>query len=235
VGRIAGLTIVNAMIFQEVLADYENQVEHLRQTLQYPDSISAFAEHWNYILSYINYYPIFHVAHQLLLGLPSNPDVEQALRSLAQTALEVVRQRAALRHDLMGRIYHRLLADAKYLGTFYTSVPAATLLLKLLFDRNRWSVDWGNLEEIETFKFGDLACGTGTLLMAAAEAISDNYLRACGEQQVEPQLPRLSRLLIEDIIYGYDVLLSALHLTASTLALRAPDVTLGSPICGRCL
>jgi hypothetical protein len=61
--------------------------------------------------------------------------------------------------------------------------------------------------------------------MAAAEAISDNYLRACGEQQVEPQLPRLSRLLIEDIIYGYDVLLSALHLTASTLALRAPDVT----------
>jgi hypothetical protein len=225
VGRIAGLTIVNAMIFQEVLADYEDQVEHLRQTLQHPDSISAFAEHWNYILSYINYYPIFHVAHQLLLGLPSNPDVEHALRSLAQTALEVVRQRAALRHDLMGRIYHRLLADAKYLGTFYTSVPAATLLLKLLFDRDRWSVDWANLDEVPSFRVGDLACGTGTLLMAAAEAISDNYLRACGEQQVEPQLPRLSRLLIEDIIYGYDVLLSALHLTASTLALRAPDVT----------
>ena len=30
--------------------------------------------------------------------------------------------------------------------------------------------------------------------------------------------------MMENIIYGYDVLASAVHLTASTLALQAPDI-----------
>lgn len=225
VGKIAGLTIVNAMVFQEVLADYEAQVNHLRQTLQSSDVVSAFADHWDYIVNQINYHPIFHAAHQLLLGLPSNPDTEAAIRHLANAALDIVRQRAALRHDLMGRVYHKLLAEAKYLGTYYTSVPAATLLLKLALEPDRWPRDWGDIGELSELKIGDLACGTGTLLMAAAEAVTDNYLRACGAQRKRPNLEVLSRLLMEDIIYGYDVLLSALHLTASTLALRSPEVT----------
>jgi hypothetical protein len=225
VSKIAGLTLVNALIFQEVLADYESQVQHLRQTLQGSDAMSAFADHWEYILTQINYYPIFHVAHQLLLGLPSNPDSETALRSLAKTALDIVQQRAALRHDLMGRVYHRLLAEAKYLGTYYTSIPAATLLLKLALQPEKWKLDWSDYAELPNFRVGDLACGTGTLLMAAAETITDNYLRACGEKRIAPKMDVISRFLMENIIYGYDVLLSALHLTASTLALRSPEVT----------
>lgn len=227
VAKIAGITIVNAMVFQEVLADYNTNVQHLRQTIHSGDAISAFADHWLYIVTQINYNPIFHVAHQLLLALPSNPDSEAAVRSLAQTALQIVQQRAALRHDLMGRVYHQLLAEAKYLGTYYTSVPAATLLLKLALDPTRWPLDWADLGQLSFLRIGDLACGTGTLLMAAAEAITDNYLRACGEGRKSPHVDRLSGLLMDDIIYGYDVLPSALHLTASTLALRAPDVTFG--------
>jgi len=225
VSKIAGLTLVNALVFQEVLADYESQVQHLRQTLQASDAISAFADHWEYILTQINYYPIFHVAHQLLLVLPSNPDSEAALRSLARTALDIVQQRAALRHDLMGRVYHRLLAEAKYLGTYYTAIPSATLLLKLALQPEKWTMDWGDVGQLPTFRVGDLACGTGTLLMAAAEAITDNYLRACGAKRTAPKMDMVSKFLMEDMIYGYDVLLSALHLTASTLALRAPEVT----------
>jgi hypothetical protein len=225
VSKIAGLTLVNALVFQEVLADYESQVQRLRQTLQAHDAISAFTDHWEYILTQINYYPIFHVSHQLLLALPSNPDSERALRSLARTALDIVQQRAALRHDLMGRVYHRLLAEAKYLGTYYTSIPAATLLLKLTLQPEKWNLQWSDFTELPNFRVGDLACGTGTLLMAAAEAITDNYLRACGEKRIQPKMDVISRFLMEDMIYGYDVLLSALHLTASTLALRSPDVT----------
>ena len=225
VSKIAGLTLVNALVFQEVLADYESQVQHLRQTLQSSDAITAFADHWEYILTQINYYPIFHVAHQLLLALPSNPDSEKALRSLAKTALEIVQQRAALRHDLMGRVYHRLLAEAKYLGTYYTSVSAATLLLKLALQPEKWNLDWSDFGELPGFRVADLACGTGTLLMAAAEAITDNFLRACGAKRITPKMDVISKFLMEDIIYGYDVLLSALHLTASTLALRSPEVT----------
>jgi hypothetical protein len=139
--------------------------------------------------------------------------------------LDIVQQRAALRHDLMGRVCHRLLTEAKYLGTYYTSVPAATLLLKLALQPEKWKLDWSDYAELPDFRVGDLACGTGILLMAAAEAITDNYLRACGEKRIAPKMDVISRFLIEDIIYGYDVLLSALHLTASTLALRSPEVT----------
>lgn len=223
--RIASLTIVNAMVFQEVLADYEARVQHLRQTLEAPDVVSAFADHWYDIVNQINYHPIFHASHQLLRVLPSNPDVDVALRSLAHTALDIVRQRAALRHDLMGRVYHTLLAEAKYLGTYYTSVPAATLLLKVALEPDRWAKDWGDLGQLSFLRVGDLACGTGTLLMAASEAITDNYVRACAASRTQPKMDILSRTLMEDTIYGYDVLLSALHLTASTLALRAPEVT----------
>ncbi len=60
--------------------------------------------------------------------------------------------------------------------------------------------------------------------MAAAEAISDNYVRASAARGVRPDLGVLHRLLMEQVIHGYDVLPSALHLTASTLALRAAEV-----------
>jgi hypothetical protein len=38
------------------------------------------------------------------------------------------------------------LADAKYFGAFYTTVPAATLLLKLTLDSAQESIDWSDLQ-----------------------------------------------------------------------------------------
>lgn len=228
VSRIAGLTVVNAMVFQAILASHDGRVQPLRRTLDQADAISAFSEHWQFILEDINYLPIFRVARDVLLALAASQDVERAVRDLADRALRIVTQRAALRHDLMGRIYHLLLEEAKYLGTYYTSVSAATMLLKLVLAPNKWTVDWSDLEVLsEHFRVGDLACGTGTLLMAAAEAMTDNYVRECGNNGQKPDLRELHRALIESILYGYDVLPSALHLTASTLAIRAPEISFG--------
>lgn len=225
VGHIAGLIVVNAMLFQELLAEHDSRVQTLRRTLDKEELHNAFCDHWGFILKEINYYPIYHVARQLLLELPAGPDVQEGLRALSRVALSIAARRAALRHDLMGRIYHTLLSEAKYLGTYYTSVPAATLLLKLALDSRRFPYAWHDLEAIRALRVADLACGTGTLLMAAAEAVTDNYVLACAQQGQPPDLSGLSRVLMEEVIHGYDVLLSALHLTASTLALRAPEVT----------
>lgn len=226
--RIAGLTVVNALVFQDVLASHDSRVQTLQKTLEAKDIISALCDHWQFILQDINYVPIFHVARQVLLDLASGPDTDKAVRDLAGSARQIVRQRAALRHDLMGRVYHRLLVEARYLGTYYTSVPAATLLLKLTLSPQKWTVDWSNLDTLsQDFRMADLACGTGTLLMAAVEAVADNYVRACAEIGHAPDLGGLHRVLIESIVHGYDVLPSALHLTASTLALRAPDTSFG--------
>ena len=60
--------------------------------------------------------------------------------------------------------------------------------------------------------------------MAAADAITDNYIRSAVQNDVRLELDRLQDVIVHDTIYGFDVLHAALHLTASTLALRVPDV-----------
>ncbi|MEO0067957.1 MAG: hypothetical protein ABIK23_02345 [candidate division WOR-3 bacterium] len=226
IGKIAGLVLENALMFQEILAGRDHRVKPLRQIIAEDNFISAFIDHWEYIVREINYYPVLHIAQKVLENFSSEADVAKAVQSLADAAQDIVRMRAALRHDLMGRVYHRLLEKAaKYLGTYYTSISAATLLLKLALRPDGWDIDWSDTKEIAKFKIADIASGTGTLLMAAANAITDNYISAlCRKTYLRPDISTLQKILIEDVIYGYDVLLSAVHLTASTLATRAPTI-----------
>ncbi len=224
VSRISGLVLINALVFQEVLAEHEERVRPLQAILNEGNPISGFSTQWKFILDSINYYPIFHVAREILANLTAKPEVTTAIIELANTAQRIVSHRAALRHDLMGRVYHRLLAEAKYLGTYYTSIPAATLLLKLAL-RSDGSTDWGSNEHLSQLRIADLACGTGTLLMAAADAVTDAHIRTKARGDEEIELATLQRILAEQVIHGYDVLPSAIHLTASTLALRAPQIS----------
>ncbi|MBI3462468.1 MAG: hypothetical protein HY000_05320 [Planctomycetes bacterium] len=222
VNRISALILVNALIFQEVLSQKDARARPLQQ-LRGPDILSSLRDHWRFILDEINYYPIFYTACELILCLAADEAVNRAVESLVDTALRVVGWRASLRHDLAGRIYHRLLEEAKYLGAYYTSIPAAALLLKLALRADAYPVDWSDLNQLRDLRIADLACGTGTLLMAAADVVVDNYLRACVERGLTPDLPTLHHTIVENIIYGYDVLPSAVHLTASTLSSRVPE------------
>jgi hypothetical protein len=224
VSHIAGLVLVNAMIFQEILADHDGRVHSLQKILSKPNLLNEFAKHWQFIVGQIDYFPIFHLGSEILTGLTANKDIVDAVRVLAETAQQIVSLRAALRHDLMGRVYHRLLLEAKYLGTYYTSIPAATLLLKLALRADAWEIEWNDLEQLRKFRLADLACGTGTLLMASADAFTDNYVAAAAAREQKVNLGELHTVLVERTIHGYDVIASAIHLTASTLAMRAPQV-----------
>jgi hypothetical protein len=225
--NLAALTLANAFIFQEELSQANELVEPIRRLLAKSDFQTAVADHWKYICDEINYVPIFHIAREILVAIPSNHDSSEALAALAKQALQIVSERAALRHDLMGRVYHYLLLEAKYLGTYYTSVSAATLLLKLALRPDRWAVDWTDIDAVRNFRAADLACGTGTLLMAVSQAITDNFIRlsaARGRAIDGTILRKLHQAIMEDVLHGYDVLPSAVHLTASTLALLAPEI-----------
>jgi len=223
VGKIAGLIIVNALIFQEVLSQNNARVSSL-QTLRIPTGfVGEMRRQWEFILDQINYYPIFYTAERLLECLAADQEIDRSLRNLLETALIVVGWRASLRHDLAGRIYHRLLEEAKYLGVYYTSIPAATLLLKLALQQDRDDVDWSSLESITRLRIADFACGTGTLLMAVADSVIDNHVRISASKGQRPQTSTVNQLLAKEVLWGYDVLPSAIHLTASTLALRVPE------------
>jgi hypothetical protein len=76
-------------------------------------------------------------------------------------------------------------------------------------------------------RIGDLACGTGTLLATATQVLVDNLLRVSAQKGTVEGLDSRRRLLeslLENSIWGLDVLPSATHLTATTLALPVPEV-----------
>ena len=224
--KVSALVLANAFIFQEQLALSDERVDTLRKLKKSSDLIEATSEHWRWIWENINYVPIFQLGERILDELPASASTTEIVKSLLDAAHKICAAQAALRHDLMGRIYHWLLHHAKYLGTYYTSVSAATLLLKVALDL-KWSNDFGSARELADFKVADLACGTGTLLMAAAQCLTDGFIKTRAESDRSIGTKDLSVLhstLMQNVIHGYDILSSAVHLTASTLALLAPEV-----------
>jgi hypothetical protein len=185
---------------------------------------------WRFVLANINYHAVFNLASRILVELPADVRLDDSLRRASEKILDVARMQVALEHDLAGRIYHLLLGDiAKHLGTYYTSVSAAVLLVRLGLDPARWQhVDWSDVKQVAALRIGDFACGTGTLLAASVQAVVDNFLKKTVQRSGVKRLPThrefLLRALLEDGVWGLDVLPSAVHLTATTLALPVPDV-----------
>ena len=187
------------------------------------DPIGAFGDAWNLILA-LDYKPIFETGRAALYSCPNDPAYTAAIRDSARAALAVVRTIAGLRHDLLGRIFHTVLDTARFDGSFYTTTAAATLLATLAIDEDM--CDWRDAEAIARLRIVDPACGTGTLLMAAAERIRD----------LAPQLQddeTVAAALIEQVLSGYDVNLTATHMAATTLGLLSPTTQFRNMKIGR--
>ena len=123
-------------------------------------------------------------------------------------------------HDLTGRVFQRLIADRKYLATFYT-LPASAALLARLAVAKLDGVDWSSAKAIGKLRVGDFACGTGALLSAVYEQIAARHDRAGGDAA------NLHRVMIEEVLYGCDVMPSAVHITGSTLSGVEPSQRFG--------
>lgn len=179
--------------------------------------ISAFRDAWRGILA-VDYRPVFETGRVALGTLSTAPDSGQAVGKLAEVVARVSELVVGLRHDLLGRIFHRVLDTAKYDGSYYTSTAAAVLLASLaLRDQD---AAWSDADAISHLRICDPACGTGTLLMAAAERIRD-LRNAAGPNDPEDDAA-LGLLLVEDVLWGYDVNLTATHMAASTLGMLSP-------------
>ena len=174
--------------------------------------IQAFRDSWNLILA-LDYKPIFETSRAALGACPPEPSFAAALKDTALAALAVTENIASLRHDLLGRIFHTVLDTARYDGSFYTTTPAATLLATLAITEDM--CDWQDPAAIAKLRITDPACGTGTLLMAAAERIRDLAPRSRDDA-------KLAAALIEQVLCGYDVNLTATHMAATTLGLLSP-------------
>ena len=219
--RMACAIIANAMVFHQRIAGMHDGVKPLRLvcgpdiTNPQEETLSA----WAAILK-INYWPIFAIAKDLLEQLPGNT-AASILRELLETAQGVEATGVDNAHDLTGRIFQRLIADRKYLATFYT-LPASAALLARLAVAKMEGVDWSDAEAICSLRIADFACGTGALLSAVYEQISARHDQTSGNSS------KLHPAIMEEVLYGCDVMPSAIHITGSTLSGAYPTVGFGS-------
>ena len=230
----APLVWLNAMLFQQLLAtdlsvaripgrDRAVRIPRLVAQVKPSDLISQ----WGDILA-VNWWPVFHTARESL-RVARPPHSANAIRVLADAALEIAETGAVRHHDVAGRIFNRLLDTRKFLATNYTTIPAAILLAGLAFDDRipKWrDYPWDRPAELP-LRIVDPACGSGTLLMAAVQEVRKRFRRA-----EVADISEATRALLEDGVHGYDVVPAAVHLTAATLSMaETRQVIHDMPIC----
>ena len=215
--RMACAIIANALVFHGRIAGMHQGVKPLHQVCG-PDVANPQAETlaaWDEILK-VNYWPIFAVGKDILDQIPAGP-AARILNTLELTASEVNSAGVENSHDLTGRIFQKLIADRKYLATFYTLPPSAALLARLAVAKMQ-DVDWSDADAIGKLRIGDFACGTGALLSAVYEQIAARHERSGGDPAA------LHANMMEEVLYGCDVMPSAAHITSSTLSGARPNV-----------
>ena len=224
--KIGLLIVANAIMFHDRLL--EKPTDELKKVPtpnvlldDRASIIQAFVSAWKQVLD-VDYYPIFHSAREILLQFPATISSVSALQKIAHRALAVKGRLTSYKNDLPGRIYHYLLDSAKYDGSFYTSIPAAFLLARLALPED--FVDWSDSSAVGRLRICDPACGTGTLLSACKILCEERFSITRRGSPTEDDLHLLQLSLIEDVLYGIDINLSATHLTASMLAMANPKV-----------
>ena len=238
--RIACLVLFNALAFHDRLADVTDDVQAIEEmwgqrvrdaqrSAELGSTALAFQDEWAKILAElryawidicenIDYVPVFDLALRVLYIIVTSPP--KAQEPVMAPLLKAVKETRHLEgHDLSGRLFHTLLTDAKFTGAYYTSVPAATMLARLVFHDWPPHVDWSDHEFPAALNVADLACGTGTLLMAVAAEAERRHKSAGGKHAAE-----LHKAMVEQALHGYDVQLTAVHFAATSLAMLNPSI-----------
>lgn len=231
--RMAMTVIIDALVFHAALAEAGMTLPAASaRTVRTPAYFrnrgtflpSQLLDEWDLILQ-VNYWPIFHTSGEMLKRLSSQL-AAQLLDLLWETAEELIVGGVTSSHDLTGAVFQRLIADRKFLATFYTRPAAASLLAGLALPlAGPGARNWADDEMLSSLRIGDFACGTGTLLSTAYQRIGLlNEIHGGDPTSLHP--PMMERGLV-----GLDVLTSAVHLTAAMLAGTYP----GTPFEGECL
>ena len=205
--------MVNALVFHQNLAG-QHGVRNLDQIAS--DGVLTQAgvlEEWRKILG-VNYWSIFKIASDLLRSINPPGMAVEALRVMRRTADRLIALGVSQSHDLSGTVFQRLIADRKFLATFYTRPEAAALLAHLAIPDDG---GWSDPRRVRDFRIADYACGTGTLIHAAYRRLNQLHWLAGGDPE------RMHAHMMENALTACDVLPSAVHLTASMLSSSHPS------------
>ncbi len=210
--RMAATIMINALVYQLSLSGRPG-IPNYNDAMYLGSPIAPeFLRQWYKVLE-INYWSIFKIAVDLLHGISSIEHANRALGVMVRTAERIHSLGVAESQDLIGTVFQGLIADRKYLATFYTRPESAALLAQLAIPDDD---TWHDPERVKDFKVADHACGTGTLIHAAYRRINQLHLLSVGKPET------LHAHMMQEALTACDVLPSAVHLTASMLSSSHP-------------
>jgi hypothetical protein len=160
----------------------------------------------------IDYEPIFEAMQDMLKAFPP---MTLPFNNLINLAVRIASKKTLLRRDLAGKVYHKVVGDwslRKGLATFFTEIPSAYLLLYLA--------------QPKLSRIADLACGSGTLLVAAYSAANANYrlsLLKSGVDKPPSEIEKDFHTKFVNSCYAFDVLGYATQVTALNVSLHSPE------------
>ena len=210
--RMAMAIIANALTFHTMLAGVHDvqTLAALRRGGALPKA--PVLREWERILQ-VNYWPIFHVAKEVLIPIP-DWIAASLLDRLTTVSSELEAHGITRSHDIYGRTFQQLISDRKFLATFYTLPESAALLADLAVELI--DADWSDPAALTALRVCDFACGTGTLITAAYHAILARHRRGGGDDAT------IHRAMIERSLVAADIMPAATHLTTSMLSSAQP-------------
>ena len=225
--RMAMLILTNAFVFQSTLAQKQvfTEVPSLGQlrSINHRLNVTHVLDAWNKICQ-VNYLPIFDVAIELVKALASDDElVGQVLLVLRDTAQKLITRGMAQVHELAGIVFQRLIVDREFIKTFYTRPESVALLSALVLpEKNFINEDSEAIREsLSQLKVADYACGTGALLNGVYQRVLGFYEQAEGDGSA------IHKDMVENNLFGYDIMPNASHLTAALITSNFPDVRIG--------
>ena len=215
--RIACSVLANAMIFQDKLAGVAEHYQQVSETSgpEEQNPRRRTIEMWDKILE-DNYWPIFAIAKDVLDAVV-NEHAAPLLRTLTIAVEQVAATGIENTRDLTGHVFQKFVEDREYLAAYYTLPTSASLLAQLAVAKMR-GIDWSDASVITSLKIADFACGTGALLSAVYEQVQTRYERNGGNPA------EIHQSMMQEVLYGFDVVPAGVHITASTLSGAQPTV-----------
>ncbi len=212
--RMGLAMIFNAIVFQSHVARHHSKISSPSQISGDKDVSQAhISQIWNEILK-IDYSPIFYIARELLQSIADTRTADAVLGRIFTTAISVAKEAGA--QGLIGTIFGELISDRKLLASFYTMPQSSALMAELAV--SCMDIDWSKKQAVQQLKVGDLAVGTGTLLVATYKRIAERHLLSSNNPA------GLHRAMMENVMIGCDIDPSAVHITASRLSGEYPDI-----------
>ncbi len=228
--RMAAMLIVNAFVFQDILATQKGSsrfnirpVQALRSDLtigadgqeRLLPTVEAVCLQWAQILK-TNWRPIFDIAKRIVETLPPL-EAPLILDETVSGARRMLSANLGGVQDMAGQMFGKMVTDRDLLKAHYTRPEAAALLSEMAvkqLDRQR---NYGDPDTVTAIRVADFACGTGMLLSSVYRRIASR-VRRNGLDDAD-----VHRQMIEECIIGMDVLPSAAHLTAMAVSAAHPD------------